>query len=176
MGIRRVRACDQRRDRFRRALAADCAGSRGDRDQMTEQVQAIRREIVTYREQVLVALRVDERNLRAAQRRLAQAMREQRYFLAQVRADDERARHLLQLRDRATKRGIERIVRVIAEVAATQTMIEIGAAEAAHQPRQQMEFLERRSRRSERTELRAAMLLDDFAEPLGGDIERGFPI
>ena len=54
-------------------------------------------------------------------------------------------------------------------------MIEIRAAQAARNARQQMQLFERRARRSERAELRAAVLLGDCAEPLG-DVRRApFP-
>ena len=95
------------------------------------------------REPHVVRTRVDERDLRAAAHgALADAVRDQRHFLAQVRADDQHARGLLDFGDGAAEGGRNRIVGLVAEIDATQAMVEVVRAERAGDPRGEREFFE----------------------------------
>ena len=111
-------------------LALDC--SRRDRDQMLEHVRARSRRDSRDREQVLVALRVDERDLRA---RAAPPCECDARSAALPCADSSRrpAREFACSSSAIEQpsAGIQRIARFVAEIRATQTMIEIRAAEAA---------------------------------------------
>src|SRR4051812_37667163 len=126
---------------------------------MIERADAVRREIPRDREQIVVTLSVDEGHLGALQCSLADAMREQRHFLTNVRADNQHAVRVLEILDGYAERREQRIARVVAEVSATQTMIEVRAAQATRDACEQMQFFQRGVRRSDRADLSPAMLL-----------------
>ncbi len=103
-------------------------------------------------------------------------MRDQRHFLAQVRADDQHARGLLDLGDGAPEHRRNRIVGLVTEIDATQAMVEVVRADRARDLRGEREFLERRDRRRQHADLGRTRLAHDLLQALGRGFERGLPV
>ena len=114
-----------------------------------------RQQVFSHGEAVLEAHRVQEAHVRAAQRRLAHAVCEDRHLAPQIRSDDEQRIELLHRRDRQSQgRGeLRRTARVAAKVTLAQAVIEIRAAEAFGQARRQIQLLQSAGRMREHPEL-----------------------
>ncbi len=70
----------------------------------------------------------------------------------------------------------DRIVRLVAEIDATQAMVEVVRAESARDLRRQREFFERRDRRRQHADLGRTCLAHDLLQALGRRFERSLPV
>ena len=121
-----------------------------------------RRHVSRGLEVVLVDGRIQERDARALARGLAHAMRDDRHFHAQVRADHEHALARIEVGDAAAQERRPRVIRLIAEVALPQAVIDVVAAEVARDALQEIRLLERRARAHERAQAARAADLRRF--------------
>ncbi len=141
--MRRVdlRARDQRRQVLRRGSAVQ--HRRVDSREIRELLRGRRLEIGRHREQVVVTRRIQERDFRAALRRLAHAMRQHRRFAAQVRADHQQRVELIDVGDREpTQARRRRIGILVADIRLAQAMIDVGRTQRTRQAAQQIEFFD----------------------------------
>ena len=88
---------------------------------------------------------------------LPQSLREQRMVLAQEAADDEHAVERRELGDRHAEPGRALAPAIGAEVGLAQAIVDVLAAQAAHELLAEVHLLERRMRRHQRADGRSAV-------------------
>ena len=167
---------DQRRADHRRkvrghALARRRRDSAEHGGEISDQVPRCGREVRLHREEVGEARRIEERDLRAADRRLAHPVREQRHLATQVGTDDQQSLQRIHLRERHAQPGKHRIRVLIAEVALPQPMIDVVGVEAARQARRKIQLLQGAGAVREHAQLRRA-----GTQPLRHLRERALPV
>ena len=150
---------------MRRDRRAGGTGRRGEhgrevRDERIGRRRYVRRGL----EKILVDGRIQERDAGALARGLAHAMRDDRHFHAQVRADHEYALARIELGDAAAQERRPRVMRLIAEVALPQAVVDVVAAEVARDALQEIRLLERRAGAHERAQAAGAADLRRFSE------------
>ena len=127
--------------------------------------------LVGHAHQQIIVDRIDQIELGALLDRLAQALREQRLFLAQRVEPITRMRSSLAIS--ATfmpSHGAPRSVSVGGKIRLAQAEIDVASAQSARQLAQQIKLLERGLRRRERTDCFGAMGSADPAQFAGNDI------
>src|SRR5216683_2483140 len=131
-------------------------------------------------DQQLVSCGMQNGNLRAMLRRLAQALRKQWVILAQEAADDQHAVELGKFSDRHAEPGYgtrsAHGYRIGGEIRLPQTEIDVVAAQAARQLLCQMKLFERRVGREKRADSRAATLFTHPLESAHCVFKRGLPV
>jgi hypothetical protein len=121
---RRRDAFDRVRNALRHGPAAKLRRRYDDSGECAHEARERGLDVGCTLEVELVALGIHEAHCRASQCRFADAVREYRHFHAQVRADEQNTLLLLELGNRAAEPRPGRIRRLVAKVAAPQTVIE----------------------------------------------------
>ena len=170
-----ARALARRLDLLRRLDALLRRNGASDPGQRRDPTARRHGEVRGDRHQPVVVRRVEPRHLRAVPCRRAQAQREEGMVLAQEGADDERALEAGQRLDRHPEPA--RPARLeVGEVGMAQAMIDVLAAEPAHQPAEQMQLLDRALRRGERADSLRAVVGSDLLQTARHVVEGARPI
>ena len=132
-----------------------------------------------HRHQPVVMNGVEAVHLAALLRRLTKALREQRVVLAQERAHHQHALQAGQRGDGRAEPVSRRRARDhaagFAEISVPGTVVDVFAADAAHQLGQQIQFLNRAVRRAQGTDAVCAVVRLDLAQAARHVVERGGP-
>ncbi len=173
VSIAGFRGCDTRRHglidgRRRRAHR---------RGELADQI-GFRQGVGRNRKHIVEAARIEESDLRAGVPHggLADAMRQQGHFMAQIRADHEHAVEAFYIRDLDTEIGESRLAPLSAKIQLAQSMIDIGAAQSARDLRQQVQLLDGGHRRAKESRGGPAVRGGDFLQAFRRRGERDLPV